>query len=260
MRFRLTLDLDQRNGHIIPINYQYELSSWIYHVLNGGNRDFTEWLHEKGFGKRGKSFRLFTFSRLQIPEFKLLEDRLVILEGPLSLIISFLPVSSMEYFIRGLFREQAFRLGDRNTGAILMVRSLEQLPVMNFGNEHRFRCMSPVVVSFRNRETDRYARYLGPEDVDYGKYIEGNLMEKYLAYGNGSFDGDKVQEDIIFKQLSGSKSKLVTIKQGTPAETRIRGYMYEFSVAGPPELIRMGYYAGFGEKNSLGFGCVEVMD
>jgi hypothetical protein len=26
----------------------------------------------------------------------------------------------------------------------------------------------------------------------------------------------------------------------------------------PVELIKTGYYAGFGEKNSMGFGCVEI--
>ena len=40
MRFRLTLRLDGR-ANVLPLNYQYELSSWIYAVLNKGDRFFT---------------------------------------------------------------------------------------------------------------------------------------------------------------------------------------------------------------------------
>ncbi|RLD54679.1 MAG: CRISPR-associated endoribonuclease Cas6, partial [Bacteroidetes bacterium] len=34
---------------------------------------------------------------------------------------------------------------------------------------------------------------------------------------------------------------------------------YKFKIKAPKELLRLGYYAGFGEKNSMGFGCCEVV-
>jgi CRISPR/Cas system endoribonuclease Cas6 (RAMP superfamily) len=36
--------------------------------------------------------------------------------------------------------------------------------------------------------------------------------------------------------------------------------MAPFVVRGSVELIALGYEAGFGEKNSMGFGMVEVVD
>ncbi len=36
--------------------------------------------------------------------------------------------------------------------------------------------------------------------------------------------------------------------------------MSPFEVAGSPELIEIGYAAGFGEKGSMGFGMVKETD
>ena len=40
--------------------------------------------------------------------------------------------------------------------------------------------------------------------------------------------------------------------------TKIRGVVAPFHVIGAPELIHIGYECGFGDKNSMGFGMVEV--
>ncbi len=266
MRFLLTFHIDGKYGRSIPVNYQYEVSSWIYRVLNRGNNSYASWLHEKGFGTEKKPFRLFTFSRLDIPRFRIDGDRLILGEGPLSLIISFMPVTSTEYFIQGLFRDQSFELGDRKSRVKLDVRSVEKLPEKKFSGNQRFRCLSPVVVSYRDRSKERYARYLGPDEDGYDKLIVGNLINKFRSYGEhgkggAGLNGKKVDAEIFRITVPGRpRSKLITIRQGMPGETRVRGYLYEFIVEGLPELIRLGYYAGFGEKNSLGFGCVKVVE
>lgn len=41
---------------------------------------------------------------------------------------------------------------------------------------------------------------------------------------------------------------------------KIRGVMAPFTARGNVELLKLGYSAGFGEKNSLGFGMVEVKE
>jgi CRISPR-associated endoribonuclease Cas6 len=51
----------------------------------------------------------------------------------------------------------------------------------------------------------------------------------------------------------GRISKLIDYKG-----TKIRGYQAPFTVTGPPELLRIGYACGFGDRNSQGFGMVEV--
>lgn len=49
MRFNLCLSLLDRNRNVLPVNYQYELSAWIYKVINHSDPAFADWLHNKGY-------------------------------------------------------------------------------------------------------------------------------------------------------------------------------------------------------------------
>ena len=65
MRLKLVLKIVE--GTVLPCNYMYELSSCLYKVLNEGNPVFTAWLHDKGYCKEKKAFKLFTFSNFYFP-------------------------------------------------------------------------------------------------------------------------------------------------------------------------------------------------
>jgi CRISPR/Cas system endoribonuclease Cas6 (RAMP superfamily) len=49
MRFTVTLNLTDTRLNILPINYQYEFSAWIYHTIHNVDPVFSEWLHREGF-------------------------------------------------------------------------------------------------------------------------------------------------------------------------------------------------------------------
>lgn len=68
-----------------------------------------------------------------------------------------------------------------------------------------------------------------------------------------------VAKDATFTLLSQPRQKGITIKAGTPQQSKLVGYQYNFKIKADAELLRMGYYCGFGEKNSLGFGCCETL-
>jgi CRISPR-associated endoribonuclease Cas6 len=54
------------------------------------------------------------------------------------------------------------------------------------------------------------------------------------------------------------RSKLITIKQDTLEQSKIRGYLFDFELTALPEIHHLILSCGAGEKNSLGFGWVEV--
>lgn len=41
MRFKLTLEVIEKQKPLLPLNYQYELSSWIYKVIDQGDPLFS---------------------------------------------------------------------------------------------------------------------------------------------------------------------------------------------------------------------------
>lgn len=258
MRFRLNLYCHPKRN-IIPINYLYEISGWIYSLLRKVDRDFTCWLHNTGYRVENKQFKFFTFSRLNIPRWHQHGDRLVILSDRVQLTLSFLLDEAANNFIMGLFKDQELEIADHRTRARFTVESVEALALPEFKETMSFKCMSPICVSktvMNNHQ--KSAEYLHPSHPEYAERLFDNLINKYRAFGEFS-NTARQQAQFDFKYKEKAKSNLIKIKADTPQETRVRGFSYLFQITAPPELLRLGYLAGFGEKNSLGFGCVGVV-
>lgn len=254
MRFLLTLQRINEQERIIPINYQYEVSAWIYRVIGHGDPAFSAWLHEQGYADDKKQFRLFTFSNLIIPDRSIRGDRIVIGTDSIRIIVSFLPDEAITHFIQGLFRNQEFRLGDRQSQVSFRVTAVEGLPEPVFHNKMTFRAISPILVT-QHIPGEKYAHYLAPDHPDYTHLLFNNLKEKWKAFTGQMYPNHSGTEEISL--MSPIRKKGILIKSGTLMESKLIGYSFDFGTTGPADLIRLGYYTGFGEKNSMGFGCVE---
>jgi CRISPR-associated endoribonuclease Cas6 len=56
------------------------------------------------------------------------------------------------------------------------------------------------------------------------------------------------------------QQRLITIKGGTEAETKIRGYTkFRLRVSAPVEMLEVALGAGLGLYNAQGMGCVGVV-
>ena len=94
-------------------------------------------------------------------------------------------------------------------------------------------------------------------------FIGKNILNKYLSlYDQEPDDADfgcTLDEKFIADRGGPQKiSKLITIKQGRSDETKVRGFMCPLTIEGNPELIKLAYESGLGEKNSLGFGMLGL--
>lgn len=255
MRFNLNLSLTDRNRSVLPVNYQYELSSWIYKVINQSDPVFAEWLHNRGFTNDNKQFRLFTFSNLIIPQYEIAGDRLIVKSDQLNLVISTLPEATIQHFIAGVFHDREFTLGDRISSAGFRINAIEALPVPVFSDEMSFRALSPIFISGKV-EGRPYAQHFPPDFEGYVQHMINNLKTKFKVY-TGIESSFNVQ-DATLKLLGSPRQKGITIKAGTPQQSKLVGYQYNFKIKADQDLLRMGYYTGFGEKNSMGFGCCEI--
>jgi CRISPR-associated endoribonuclease Cas6 len=222
MRFRLNLEVSGGNC-ALPINYQYELSSWIFHTIHSSDNEFARWLHNTGYTNQNRKFKLFTFSRLMPEKYSVSHDRLIIESQNIAVIVSFHVPEAVEHFITGLFRNQELKLGDRISSCYFRVQEIEKLPEVPFSSRMKFRAISPLVIS-HNTETEKYARYLSPEDVTYPELLYNNLISKYVAlaglnmpeYGKDAISKD---QEFEFSVLGCIRQKLIRIKAGKADET-----------------------------------------
>jgi CRISPR-associated endoribonuclease Cas6 len=267
MRFLLTL-LRNSVSNRIPINYQYELSAWLYRIVEKSSPEFSHFLHEKGYTVGHKHFKLFTFSNLYIPTYQIDKEKsqLVIQSPTIQWQVSFCVDEAAEHFIQGLFLHQHLTLADKRTKVEFTITGVEVQPPPIFTEVMRFRTLSPLCVSIAEERNGKLMpQYLSPDDNRFADAFFANLVQKYIAAGMqmpqpvGEAADASEEVPMQLRLLSAPKSRLLTIKAGTREESRVRGFTFDFDLQAPASLLEFGYQAGFGEKNSLGFGCVEVI-
>lgn len=258
MRFKLTLQIQPEvMGRELPINYQYPLQAAIYHTLGNSDHEFSTWLHENGYQLNGKRFKLFTFSNLIVPQYGIdkLRERLIVKSDLVTLYITFLPERSTQQFIQGIFQQQIIQIADYISGTQFTVREIQVMAPLDYQSDMVFQTLSPVCISLRNERG--YMDYLSPTDPRYELGILQGLLDRYNTIHGHPFSGTP---HCHLQLLNEPKSSLVRIKAGTPNETRVRGYRYQFRLDLPEELMQIAYEGGLGEKGSMGFGMISVKD
>lgn len=259
MRLKLTMRAT-RHPALLPFNYAYPLSAAIYKIIQRADAAFAAFLHGTGYGKKGKSFKLFTFSDLRTP-FVPKGDRMQLMSGEAELIVCFyLPVAA-ENFIRGLFMHQQLEVADQRSQTVFRISQVESLAVeLGDKTSLMLQPLSPLVVGRKNSRG--HYDYRSPEDADFSECLYHNWMEKCAAVGLAVAVGEEKPEvsmDVLL-HAHPLQQRLITIKDGTEAETKIRGYTrFRLRVNAPVEMLEVAMGAGLGLHNAMGMGCVSEL-
>ena len=254
MRLKIFLD-SEKNHFVLPINYHYQLSSAIYKIFQNGSREVATWLHDFGYkDEKGRTLKLFNFSHLQFSRFKI-EGNLINCSGITTFIFSSpLETKLVKIFIDGIFKEPLVTLHFQSGILNFRITTIEILEDLITNSIQTYSLISPATVSVQsNSNGKKRIKYLNPNDEEFVMRLSNNLKKKFKILNNIEYN-----EDIGITINSGSiKSKLITIKEGTPQEIKVKGYQFDFQMKAKPEIHRIAYYCGIGEKNSLGFGMIE---
>ncbi len=257
MRFKLTLTRTSKQ-RMLPMEYMYYISAWIYKVIGKADKEFAQFLHEEGYGtSHTKLYKLFCFSPLNFGKPKLWKDKELfeIINREISLQIAFDVQEAASHFIKGLFLEQEFYLGNKFNGIDFKVTKVEALPEPDFSEVMQYRLKTPWVVSRKN-DNSNVPKYLKPGDDSFCEQSVKHIAEKYK-----NIRGKEIPaHEIDFKPAKEYKRAGYLIKPNTPEQTRVVGNVFDFELTAPLEIHRMIWNAGVSEKSSSGFGWGEVGD
>ncbi len=268
MRVKLKLRSIQ-NRCILPINYQYHLSSAIYNILSQSSSEFSEWLHEKGYlTKQGKPLKFFVFSKLYIPKVKRENASLIVRKTSQCSLFVDSPIIDdfVQNFVVGLFSSNQIEIKSIYGRANFFIEQVEAVSEPTFKNKMKFKCLSPIVVSKGKEKNGQfYEHYFRPLEPDLSESIRKNLISKYHTLRHTLPENQELEFQIdmeYLKKRGGEEkiSKLIHIKEGTSEETRVKAFETPFYLSGSPELMKIAYECGIGHKNSMGFGMVEVVE
>lgn len=261
MIFILTLN-KRSDRAIIPINYQYPLSSAIYKILNKGDAEYSQFLHEKGYGK---GYKFFTFSDLK-GNFKREDDRLNLLDSSMQLKVCFHLPEASRTFVEGLFKSETIVIGDKRSKAEFTVQSIvAQVPtIYEVRDENEIiqvtvKPESPIVAGPKN-EKGNYD-FKAPDEDGFIESLIYSWREKIAA----AYDPISASEALLMAEVEFYKnpfrSKLIHIKDGAKGNTQIRGFEnFKLKLIAEKRFLDLAFNAGLGLYSAQGRGCVGVVE
>jgi CRISPR-associated endoribonuclease Cas6 len=277
---RLKLTLRQTAPVTLPMSTGYYISAAIYETLQAASPEYAHFLHQDGYHishHELKKFKLFSFSNLQIPRFDIQryngQSYLHSTSSQVQLVISSPMETFLQHLVTGLFDNGLFRVAT----AVFEKDIIETLPDPTFTDTMDFTMLSPLMLSTveerqpvaadthsENKASRLRTHFLRYDDPRFEHLLLQNLLRKYEAV-HGKPYPDEASLHIEFnpayiRRREGKIEKLLVIKQGEPEETRIKAIECPFRLTAPPELIKVGYDCGFGEKCSTGMGMVKIDD
>ncbi len=226
----------------IPIQYNHIIQAMLLSWIK--DKEYSTFIHDKGYQIGDKIYKLFTFSRIN-GTYRLDKQtgKIIFLKG-MSLTISTMSDEFMGYLLNSVLLENR-ELNIGGGRAIINKVELKEMPV--FTKNTFIHTLSPctVYITLNNKKT----RFFSPFDNEFNEYVKLNLIHKYEAfYGNSP-------QNTEFKitPVGGVKQAKVNYKN-----FHIVAYNCCMKMEGSEELKRVAYSAGLGAKNSQGFGCIEI--
>lgn len=241
---RLRILLETTKDVSIPWSYRSDLTRLIYTLIGLSDREYASWLHDKGYEKGGKVYRLFVYSDLQFQPRE---------------------VSSAGLKSKGCIVWQLGSPDERFTKAVIHGIRLQESKLNLFESTFdvldtlgtqfpktrenpTFHTISPIVVSVQEKGRGLTPTYLNPEDQRFTEALERNLVSKYEAYNKKPAETEEFGIG-----LWEPKSKLIRT-----FNIDVRAWNLKLQMWGSDELMRFAYDAGLGERNSQGFGMIEL--
>lgn len=242
---RARLDLEPVGGKTtIPWNWQYFLSSAIYSTFEQSDPQLANYLH------RSKEIKLYTFSQIRAPNRNPTDKGLTVFDEA-ELIFSTAKDLIMKTGVEGALVKGRLRVKDAEF-RIKSVEMMEQPDFSKAADEYiKGKTLSPVNTSTKRKKEGKLKQWdLYPDDIQFYENIRKNLLKKYEK-----IHGEKPEDRFLDLKINRFDNKRVNIR-----DTHHRASHFNFNIKGSPKLIETAYQCGLGEKNSMGFGCIQFND
>jgi CRISPR-associated endoribonuclease Cas6 len=234
MRTKISL----KGKGLIPFNYNLALAGAVYGPIKKADSDLAYSIHSS------TDYKFFTFSWLQIPDRKISKEGIFV-NGDCYFLFSSPITEIVTCFVEGILGKPVVKIGDTK----FEVESVEVMKRPEINGKTVFKTLSPIIVRTAEHQGGRLRIVdLYPTEEKFYENLRENLMKKYkMLYS-------EERGDIVISPPFRSKQVRIRIK-----DTFHRASHMMFEAKGDSELLQLGYEAGFGEKNSMGFGMVRVV-
>lgn len=261
---RIQFSLSCQKGTIIPINYQSEISQWVFDVLSKAGSELATWVQQRGFDLSSRNYKLFTFSPLAIYPYEMdqVKQEFKLLGNQVKLSVSIYLDPSFEQQLVHIFRQVPLPLGTlEGRPAQFEVKHWQVMQPLQFKDTMQFKAVSPISIT-TVEELKTANPYLLPDSENYDISFFTHVVRRMKAGMQYKSLANLKMLDPSFpmhyRLMGQAKSRLIHLKPNPEGISQLRGFVYEFEVSMPAAVMEFCYYAGFGEYPHLGFGYVDV--
>ncbi|MGQ0792789.1 MAG: CRISPR-associated endoribonuclease Cas6 [Deltaproteobacteria bacterium] len=243
---RLTLEFASDTGFSLPIHHSHYVQAFIYRSIS---QKLADMLHTRGFSAQGRTFRLFTFSRI-LGEYEINKSKETItFASPFRLVVS----SPMREFIEELGEELLRGERGRIHSQTLRLAAVEMSDFAVEADKLIIKMLSPATIysTLSRADGKKKTYYYTPFEREFAELIGENAKKKFRAFYEREPEGGL---SLLPVKVNNSNEKIMFYR-----DTVIKGWMGIYELGGDRELIKLAYDAGLGGKNSQGFGCFEVV-
>ena len=246
---RLVLHMRAKSGGIVvPVHYNRLLQGLIYRHLDEA---VAHRVHQQGWAVGKRRLRLFVFSRLfGRARYDRTTARLHF-TGRVTWSIASPVDALLESLALHLVRQGEVTLGRQP----VVLDSVEVALPPVYRRPVRLKALSPITVRSTLTAADgrKKSYYYAPQEPEFGPRILENLRRKIRAW-----TGEDIPPDgATFRPVKVSNRNLVVARY---KGTIVKGWTGIYELDAPEPYFRMALDAGLGEKNSQGFGFVEVWE
>lgn len=256
MRFKITLEINaEKYGNVLPISYQYELTSAVNNLLMSDNNLLESWLNQNRFSlKDNLKTRVYSISNLYVPKIFVTGDRLHINVPRIQFWISMLPSIGTHEFLNATMLNKEIVLGDMTSSVAFTITAIEEIAPIRYSQDMEYQTLSPLaVIGVRPNNT---FEYLNPRNMYFAQFMVDELIERWEVLYRRQYTGDRSYN---LRLLQPERRKAVTVYTGTSQQQKVVGYMMKFRLSMAPELQELAYTLGLGDKINLGFGYIELL-
>ncbi|UMZ72704.1 CRISPR-associated endoribonuclease Cas6 [Natranaerofaba carboxydovora] len=245
MKLEITFELEKPLR--ISIHYHYEVQGLIYGKMS---KDYGDFMHGDGYKKEGKSYKLFSFSRLEgKSKFNKKYKEITFYDNVKITISSIIP-----HFLRDLANN--FMLSDsiylfNHKLKVTQIKTIEDLVNTN---KILVRAISPITTytTYERRDGSKFTHYFKPEEQAFQHLVEENVINKYETYYNTKLN---TKTRFLIKPVKVTqKDKVVTKYKNTIINAW--GGLYRLEAS--KELLEFALAVGASSKASQGFGLLSL--
>lgn len=255
MRFELTLT-PKNEQYTLPLNYQYYLYVSFYIIFDNANEEFKKWAMDNSFSNRNGRYYLYNFSLLDfLNEKKVdIQNATISSSGDVKMVFA-APIFDRKIidYLKELFLGNNVHFyPPKKENQEFTVKSVRELEEIEFAEEVYYKMRSPSCFFTRN-----YKHFFQIGDDNLVPSLIYDLKDKYKKVYNEDYEGEfsiEFDKDFIANR---KVSKLITIKENTADEYKIRAFQCPMTIKASPKMQYIIYTCGLGMKNKFGFGFVE---